>query len=252
MLLENIAMGKTLEIYVEREDYRYRLVSKVEDTNARRVCVTAIASNGRFFQFRPEDRIRLVYRDAEVIWEWDHVKAGLAKIDNVPVHYFQIVDKGKTFNRRNAYRVQLLEELLLRFYIIPGQKKCLSEVPRPPKDNNFTPDEIEEWLAQFKHPQSVKGMVKDVSENGIGIYTDHDFAISDEMFLSLPSDYGDLEIRAEVIRKMELKSSSGRFQFYYGCVLIQSDKRLLRYIYDLQREKLKKQKEMEMDRNFRV
>lgn len=48
MLLENIPLGKTLEIFVEREDYRYRLVSKVEDTNAFRVCVTAIASSGRF------------------------------------------------------------------------------------------------------------------------------------------------------------------------------------------------------------
>ena len=48
MLLEKIPLGKTLEIIVEREDYRYRLISKVEDTNDRRVCVTAIASNGRF------------------------------------------------------------------------------------------------------------------------------------------------------------------------------------------------------------
>ena len=29
MLLEKIPLGKTLEIIVEREDYRYRLVSKV-------------------------------------------------------------------------------------------------------------------------------------------------------------------------------------------------------------------------------
>ena len=32
MLLENIALGKTMEIYVDRDGYRYRLVSKVEKT----------------------------------------------------------------------------------------------------------------------------------------------------------------------------------------------------------------------------
>ena len=29
MLLENIPLGRTLEIYIDREGYRYRLVSKV-------------------------------------------------------------------------------------------------------------------------------------------------------------------------------------------------------------------------------
>lgn len=48
MLLEKIPLGKTLEIIVEREDYRYRLVSKVEDTNDRRVCVTAMHRMGVF------------------------------------------------------------------------------------------------------------------------------------------------------------------------------------------------------------
>ena len=28
MLLENIPLGRTLEIYIDREGYRYRLVSK--------------------------------------------------------------------------------------------------------------------------------------------------------------------------------------------------------------------------------
>ena len=79
MLLEKIPLGKTLEIFVEREDYQYHLISKVEDTNEFRVCVTAIASHGRYFEFLPTDRIRLVYRDEESMWEWSKVRAGLAE-----------------------------------------------------------------------------------------------------------------------------------------------------------------------------
>lgn len=245
MLLEKIPLGKTLEIYVDREEYRYRLVSKVEDTNAQRVCVTAIASNGRFFRFQEGDRIRLVYRDQEVIWEWDKVKAGLAKLDDTPIHYFQIVDKGRTFNRRNAYRVKLLEEITLEYYRISGKQGKFAEIPMSPMD--IEKIENKQVITVDKLPVSfkVKGMLKDVSENGIGIYTDEEFAIGDGMFFDIPSHYGNLSVKGEVIRKMEISSARSRFQYYYGCVLTQSDRKLLRFIFDIQRERLRKQREME-------
>ncbi len=88
MLLENIALGKTMEIYVDRDGYRYRLVSKVEKTGVKKICLTAIMAGGRAFKFRPEDKIRLVYRSEDQMWEWLNVKAGLAKLDDEPVHYF--------------------------------------------------------------------------------------------------------------------------------------------------------------------
>ena len=123
MLLENIPLGKTLEIFVDREDYRYRLVGKVEDTNEFRVCVTAISSSGRFFEFLPEDNVRIVYRDQNFMWEWDKVKAGLAKLEGFPVHYFQIVDKGKTFNRRNAYRGILIYRRFRQICMVQRKKR---------------------------------------------------------------------------------------------------------------------------------
>ena len=79
MLLENLVLGRTVEINVYREEYRYHLVSKVESTSASRLCVTLIASNNKAFQFKPDDRIKIVYRDSEKIWEWDNVKAGVIK-----------------------------------------------------------------------------------------------------------------------------------------------------------------------------
>ncbi|MDE6852256.1 MAG: hypothetical protein K2J67_07175 [Lachnospiraceae bacterium] len=102
MILEKLPLGKTLEIYIDREGYRYRLVSKVEDATGQRVCVTLIAANGRAFQFRDEDEIRIVYRDEDQIWEWPQVKGGLAKLEGTPVHYFDISNPGRSFNRRNA------------------------------------------------------------------------------------------------------------------------------------------------------
>lgn len=129
MLLENVTIGRIIEIYVDRDGYRYRLTSKIENADSKKVCVTLIASHGKIFKFRPDDRIRLIYRDAEQLWEWDDVKAGLAKSDGVLVHYFEISDKGRSYNRRNAYRVSLGDEILIGYYDVPGSDAKSSDVP---------------------------------------------------------------------------------------------------------------------------
>lgn len=241
MLLEKIPLGKTLEIFVDREDYRYRLVSKVEDTNERRVCVTAISSNGRFFGFRPTDDISIVYRSADALWTWEHVEGGLAKLDGTPVHYFQIADKGKSFNRRNAYRVSILEEVLFGYYLEPNKTVRYSDVPML-TNNSMTPEDRDEWLFEAAKVHKVKGMVKDVSENGVGIYCDTEFEIDDSIFFNIPSSYGSLEVKALIVRKNAINPATNRYSFYYGCVLTQSDRKLTRYIFEMQRELLKKQK----------
>lgn len=246
MLLENIALGKTLDIYVDREGYRYRLISKVEDTTARRICVSLIAANGRAFQFRPDDDVCIIYRNGEQMWEWSKVKAGIAKLDDEPVHFFQITNPGKSFNRRNAYRVSVNEETRLGFYTMPGQAKKLSEKPVETKkleDGNI------QIIESNIHPEYVKGLIKDVSETGIGIYSNHEFSLEDDLFFDIPSPYGMLSVRAEIVRKDELRAIAHKYSNYYGCIFIQTDKKLLRYIYDIQREMLKKQKKQhELDR----
>lgn len=241
MLLEKISLGKTLEIYIDREGYRYRLVSKVEDTSAHRVCVTLIAASGRAFRFLPEDDIRLVYRDEDQIWEWPQVKAGIVKLEDSPVHFFEITNKGHSFNRRNAYRVSLNEDVEIGYYMVSGKRRKYSD-PVLPEELG---EEEAEWEEQT--PKYVKGMIKNVSETGIGLYTDFEFDTEDGIFLDIPSDYGMLATKATVIRKDELhlRGSNHHYKFYYGCVFSQADHRLIKMIFDVQREVLKRQRDKE-------
>lgn len=234
MLLENIPLGRTLEIYIDREGYRYRLVSKVEEAKSNQVCVSLIASNGRAFQFHAEDDICIVYRDADRLWEWTKVKAGIAKLDGEPVHIFQINDKGHSYNRRNAYRVQIGEETLIGYYDVPGAPRRLSEPPSP-ADEEENADVIEEI-----EPEIVRGVIKDVSESGVGLYSDFEFQLEDGMFFDIPSPYGMLHCRAEVVRRDELRATNHKFNFYYGCEMTMTDRKLMKYIYDIQRDILKK------------
>ena len=243
MLLENIPLGKTLEIFVDRDDYRYRLVSKVEDVNAFRVCVTAITSRGRFFQFRSSDRIRLVYRDDETMWEWDFVRAGIAKLDNMPVHYLQIRDKGKSFNRRGAYRLKILENANVQYYEVPGEKNTVAEIPEVSvSDMDHMSQEQKDMIMDMITPKEEKCMIKDISESGMGIYSNKMFLVEDEISLEVNTSYGPLPIRASVVRQAENREKDIDFKYLLGCELTQADQRLIRYIYDLQRKLLKRKK----------
>ena len=266
MLLENIAPGKTLEIYVDRDGYRYRLVSKVEQTSVRRICVTAITANGRAFAFRPEDDIRLVYRDEEQMWEWLRVKAGIAKLDGELVHYFDIVNKGRSFNRRNAYRVRLDEEVQAGYYDMPDSRSKSALVPlikeeyeavvdgkgeemetEDPEQNKTGKVIVEKRVRTIPMPDAVphrvQVLINDISETGLGIYTNEIFKIEDGFFLGIPSPYGSLKVKASVVRADERPSANRKYKYYYGCIYTESDQKLSRYIFDIQRKQIQKQRE---------
>lgn len=265
MLLENISLGKTLEIYVDREGYRYRLVSKVEQTSVRRVCVTAIMAGGRAFLFHPEDDIRIVYRDEDQMWEWLHVKAGLGKLEGDPVHYFEIINKGRSFNRRQAYRVNIDEDVVFCYFQIPGHPERLSLVPLVEEeyeaivDNNGT--ELQQPVQDDKAgkilvekrirmvpmreavEKKVKGHIRNVSETGMGIFSNDRLQIGDNFSVDIPSAYGPLMARCNVVRTDDLESANKPYRYYYGCVYTESDQRLIKYIYDVQRKQIQKQRE---------
>lgn len=267
MLLENIAIGKTLEIYIDREGYRYHLVSKVEQTGVRRIFVTAITANGRAFLFHPEDDIKIVYRDEEQMWEWPKVKAGLAKLEGAPVHYFDIVNKGNSFNRRNAYRVDVNEEVEFGYYDVPNSRDR-SSVPAVIKeeyqvivDENGKEIESSEESKSGKlsiekryrivpaedvKPHMVKAHLKDISENGLGLFCNERLSIDDGFFVEIPSSYGKLMTRAKVVRMDDRSADNRRYRYYYGCTYTESDKRLMKYIFEIQRKRIKNKREQKL------
>lgn len=228
-----------MEIFVDREGYRYRLTSKVEYVDERKICVTLIAAHGRIFNFVPEDLISVVYKDSETMWQWDNCKAGIVKLEGALTHCFMTSDNGKTFNRRNAYRVNLDVETMFGFYLNAKTGLRVSERQYPDVDD---PD-----FASYKEqiPEFVSGFIRDVSETGINICLNIDLKVDDALFFNIPSKLGDLKARAQVIRKEEITTKGSKYSYSYGCVFQQTDKKLITYIYDIQREMLKKQKEQQ-------
>lgn len=248
MLLENLELGRMVEIFVEREGYRYHLTSKVEDANERRLCVSLIAARGRAFQFKNTDEISIIYKDTEQMWQWDMVKGSVIKLEDTVVHAFAIHDKGHSFNRRNAYRISLEENVEIGFYVINEGTKRSADLPAPGEFEGGIADvtidgKLYPYPKLLAKPEFSQGVVRDISENGLGICTNLTLKDEDSFFLYIPTTYGKLLTKAQVIRQMDLNPVSNKYRNYYGCILKQADKRLIRYIYDVQRERIRNQKE---------
>lgn len=210
MRLEKMKLGKPLEIFVNRDGYRYRLVSKVEDVSPGRVCITLIESKSRVFYFHDTDEIEFIYRDAERMWKWSNVKGGITELDGYRLHCFYTDKEGTTYNRRTAYRVFVGEELPMSF--------CVEEQSEEPKIKRF------------------KGFLKDLSETGVGLFSNEIISLNQDVYFQLPSIYGKLDCIAETVRTLEERQ--GPYRYYYGCSLTQSDQRLGKYIFYLQRQQL--------------
>jgi hypothetical protein len=222
-------------------------------------------AGGRAFMFQPKDDIRIVYRDEEQMWEWLHVKAGLAKLEGDPVHYFEIINKGRSFNRRQAYRVTIDEDVEINYFQIPGQPERLSLVPLVEEEYeaivNDDGTELEKPVQGEKTgkvfvekrvrmvpmreavQKKVKGRVRDISETGLGIFSNDRLQIGDAFSLEIPSEFGPLLARCSVVRTDDLESSNRTYRYYYGCVYTESDQKLIKHIYNVQRKYLQKERE---------
>ena len=218
MQIKEMLLGKKLEIYVDREGYHYRFVSKVEGTADGAVAVTLIAAQGRMFHFTETDDITIVYRGTERMWKWEHVKGGIAKLDGSTVHTFYSKEPGQIYNRRESFRVRIGESLLMHRIVTRMTEEY----------------EMEETEIPFD------ALLADLSINGAGIYSNEAMEIGAEISFDMPTNLGILTCRGEIIRKAEVYDKP--FSNFYGCEFSVTRKELERYLFERQRLMLQKER----------
>lgn len=223
MRLTEMKLGKSLEIHVDREGYRYRVVSKVEDVKADRVCVTLIATRSRVFRFIDTDKIDFIYKDEDRLWKWNNVKADIINLDGEDVHCFYTEKKGVIFNRRNTYRVFLGEETTIINYI-----PIIKQVSETEDDIDLYDEEI------------LPAFIKDISEDGMGIFVNKKLALKDFVGIEILTDVGKVICKGEVVRDSDEKE--GIYKNFYGISFTESSKNIAQYIFYLQRKLLLKKR----------
>lgn len=230
MFLNDMEVGKSIEIFICRSGYKYRLVSKLEDVNEDNFSVTLITGRSKVFHFEDTDKIEIIYRHGHQLWRWTDLKVSIAVLDDNPVHQFLAVGdrKGGKFNRRDAFRVFIGEEVILTYYVI----KLIREITDGTAE---TEGEIAVGEVDFEM-EHCYGLIKDLSETGVGIFSNNEFDSGDELEFTLDTPYGMLKCKAEVVRIN--KESQGTYRYFYGCIFTGTSKNMVKYIYGLQRKRL--------------
>ena len=218
MLIKEMVLGRKLEILVDREGYNYRLVSKVEGIADNTVAVSAIVAKGRMFHFEEGDDVTIVYRGAERMWKWEHVKTGMARMDGETVHTFSSREQGQIYNRRDSFRVPIGESLLM--YRVFSRKN--------------EEGEVEETLKPFE------GLLADLSVSGAGLYTDEDMDVDAIIGFDMPTHMGIMTCRGKIVRRTDVYDKP--FRNFYGCEFTKVRKELERYLFERQRLMLQKER----------
>lgn len=247
MQIDQMKVGHSVDIFITREGYNYRLGSKIEEVKANIVYITLITSKSRVFHFHKDDDITVIYKSENRLFRWNKAKGGSAMLDGDMVHCLQLAGEGKPYNRRDSFRVTLEETAVFERYI---QKEDVSEedVQKALEARHNLMEEMKSENVQLpleEDPRYEKkeftAFIKDLSESGVGIYTNETLEKGESVAFELFSPYGKMKFEAEVQRKTDERKEA--FRMFYGCSFTKLDKNLIKYLYDLQRIQLKKKKD---------
>ncbi len=228
MRLQDLKLGKSIEIILVRNQYRLRLVSKIEYVKLDAVYISLIVGKGKPFKFEDTDIIEFIYKDDNKLWKWEGVQGEFAKLDDELVHCLRAPIHGINYNRRDSFRVFVGEESF--FHYVPMEHKDILF------DNR---DNIMECESPYLK-KSKPCLIKDISETGIGIYTNEDLSISDIAFIRMQTNYGMIEAIAEVVRKQSEFEKT--YHYFYGLQYKQVSKNIGKYVFALQRAQLANKK----------
>lgn len=239
MLLNEILPGKSIEIFVYRTGYKYRLVSKIESVAEDGFYITLIANRNHVFFFQDTDKVEILYRNNEQLWMWRGFRVKVTTLDDERVHQFILTGspKGERFNRRNAFRVFIGEEMTMT-HMIP---KVVERIPEPADPDHPEESKNAEPVKEIVFEEKpVQVFLKDLSENGVGFFSNYRFEKGDELEFELQTEFGVMKQRAEVIRVTS--EIQGAYLGFYGCMFTVTSRELIKYLFDLQRKKISSSK----------
>lgn len=235
MQLQDLKVSKGVEIFVTRDDYRYRLISKVEATDPGKVYISLISSGSRVFAFKPTDYIEVVYKDRDRMWRWAGVKPGTATLEGYQVHCFESFKEGISFNRRDTYRVQIMTAMEVTRFAPVNSKVDMSDFDMEASAKELIAIGIEKSI--------VNVVVKDISESGIGFHSPTNMRVGDRLRVRFLTEFGFLTCEGTIVREVE--QVWNRYRLFYGCVFTKVDKNLSKYIFAQQRLQLQKERQGE-------
>lgn len=234
MEVQDLKIGRPLEVSITRESFIYHFVSTIEEVEGRTIYVTLITGRtGSVFRFMPGDRVSIIYRLEDRLWQWKNVSGGVELLDGDRVHSFTVrKSQGDPYNRREAYRVFFGEETDFRRRV-PDVEKMREYRRQHPEIKDISElQNVEECYKTLVIP----GLVKDVSETGVGLYSSEKIPEDCELSFVLPTRFGLLDCKCTPVRSTI--DTNSMYRYFYGCRITSVSNNIVKILINLQRQQL--------------
>ncbi len=206
MLIEEIPNGSGLELDVRSCGRAMSFRSEATFVIGNSVLIPPVTVNEQTVGFGDNCRISLIVKVDNKVYLWDNVTIKLVKYDGAIYHKIDLEGEGKPYNRRDAYRMYIGEDMPIYINTATG-------------------------------PTSLTVLVKDISETGVGFITKEDLELDRTIRLRLKDSHIIINISGIIIRKEFLPHLDS---FLYGCKFNEKNSRLGYYIAKRQGEELRK------------
>lgn len=206
MLIDDIPNGASIELDVRYIGSTMSFNSEVILVINNSILISPIIVNEQTIGFNDNCRVNLIVKIEGKVFLWDNVTVKLVKYDGIIYHKIDIFGEGKPYNRREAYRMYIGEDMPI-------------------------------YINTSSGPLSVSVLVKDLSETGVGFISKEDLDLDRTIRLRLKDSHSIISLSGIIVRKEYLPHLDS---FLYGCKFNEKNNRLGNYIARKQGEALRK------------
>lgn len=206
MLTDEIPIGANIEIEVRYKGHAISFKSEVVYLHQNSILVNPIIVNERTIGFNDNCRINLIVKIDGKVYLWENVAVKLVRYNGKIYHQVSMYGEGKPYNRRQAYRMYIGEDMPI-------------------------------YLNTAHGPTTITVLVKDISETGVGFITKEELDINRTIRLKLKDFNNLISLSGVIVRKEFLPHLDS---FLYGCKFHEKNNKLGRFIARRQGELLQK------------
>lgn len=206
MLIDEIPIGASIEIEVRFCGRSMSFNSEVLLLHNNSIFINPIKVNERTIGFNDKCRINLIVKNEGKVFLWENVEARLVKYSGNIYHRISMQGEGKPYNRREAYRMYIGEDMPVYINTAAG-------------------------------PHLINVLVKDISETGVGFITKEDLEVDRMIRLKLKDFNNVIVITGAIVRKEYLPHLDS---YLYGCKFNEKNDKLGKFIARKQGELLRK------------
>ena len=206
MYIDSISKGGLMEVEVRCNGKNVNFKSEVAHVVNNSILIAPIKVNEQTIGFSDNCQVNFLYVSDGKLYLWESASIKLVRYDGGIYHKIDIFGEGKPFNRRDAYRMYVGEDMPVYVNTASG-------------------------------PTAISVLVKDISETGVGFIAKDDIDIDRTIRLKLKDNNTILNLSGVIVRK-EYLSNIG--SFHYGCHFNEKNDKLSKYIAKKQGEALRK------------